>query len=139
MLGVSQDGPPHQPKPAENSDKNSRKQGAHLKDGGVEYQRYLEEVHEVLRSDPEFMQKIKDVDVKKLKDGSIADELMVTNYNLRTKLDNVKRKEIDRLRKLARGIDRKNLKLPAHVDATYHKFEVGDLKKLIKAATSDME
>ena len=51
-----------------------------------------------------------------------------------------------RLRQLAmkqfelnNGIDHKNLKVPNHLDMSKIKFEVEDLKKLIKATTDDLE
>jgi hypothetical protein len=99
--------PPRQPKPTENEEKGHEKPGA---DGapsvngtqewdlGIEYNRYLQEVVQVLESDPEFRKKLEDSDVEKIRDGSIAEELKFVNHNLRTKLDDVKRKEVDRLR-----------------------------------------
>ena len=65
-------------------------------DLGVDYNRYLQEVVQVLESDPEFRKKLETSDVEKIRDGSIAQELEFVHHNLRTKLDNVKRKEIDR-------------------------------------------
>jgi len=115
-------------------------------DLGVDYNRYLQEVVQVLESDPEFRKKLETSDVEKIRDGSIAHELEMVNHNLRTQLDNVKRKEMDRLRQLAmkqfelnNGIDHKNLKVPNHLDMSKIKFEVEDLKKLIKATTDDLE
>ena len=40
---------------------------------------------------------------------------------------------------LNNGIDHKNLKVPNHLDMSKIKFEVEDLKKLIKATTDDLE
>jgi len=115
-------------------------------DLGVDYNRYLQEVVQVLESDPEFRKKLETSDVEKIRDGSIAQELEFVHHNLRTKLDNVKRKEIDRLRQLAmkqfelnNGIDHNNLKIPHHIDPSKVKFEVEDLRKLIKATTNDLE
>ena len=65
-------------------------------DLGVDYNRYLQEVVQVLESDPDFRKKLETSDVEKIRDGSIAQELEFVHHNLRTKLDNVKRKEIDR-------------------------------------------
>lgn len=71
-------------------------------------------------------------------------------HNVRTKLDELKRVELDRLRKLARkayeqenDIDTMHLKIsePEHVDhSNPHTFEIADLKKLIakvRPITSD--
>jgi len=120
--------------------------GSEQWDLGIEYNRYLQEVVQVLESDPEFRKKLEDSDVEKIRDGSIAEELKFVDHNLRTKLDDVKRKEVDRLRKLAvkqyekhNGIDRQNLKMPGHIDVSNHRFDVEDLKKLIKSTTNDLE
>ena len=72
--------------------------GSEQWDLGIEYNRYLQEVVQVLESDPEFRKKLEDSDVEKIRDGSIAEELKFVDHNLRTKLDDVKRKEVDRLR-----------------------------------------
>ena len=99
--------PPRQPKPTENEEKLHENSGTGGKpsgnaseqwDLGIEYNRYLQEVVQVLESDPEFRKKLEDSDVEKIRDGSIAEELKFVNHNLRTKLDDVKRKEVDRLR-----------------------------------------
>merc|ERR1712088_256013 len=115
-------------------------------DLGIEYNRYLQEVVQVLESDPEFRKKLEDSDVEKIGDGSIAEELKFVDHNLRTKLDDVKRKEVDRLRKLAvkqyeksNGINREEMKMPGHIDVSNHRFDVEDLKKLIKTTTNDLE
>merc|ERR1712038_1533234 len=120
--------------------------GSEQWDLGIEYNRYLQEVVQVLESDPEFRKKLEDSDVEKIRDGSIAEELKFVNHNLRNKLDDVKRKEVDRLRKLAvkqyeknRGIDRQNIKMPGHIDVSNQRFEVDDLKKLIQSTTNDLE
>ena len=41
---------------------------------------------------------LEESDVDKIRDGSIAEELKFVNHGLRSKLDDVKRKEVDRLR-----------------------------------------
>lgn len=73
--------------------------------------------------------------------GKIAEELDFVAHNVRTKLDELKRVELDRLRKLARQqfeqeneIDTRHLKIgePEHLDhVNPHTFEIADLKKLI--------
>merc|ERR1719450_1963071 len=40
---------------------------------------------------------------------------------------------------LNNGIDHNNLKIPHHIDPSKVKFEVEDLRKLIKATTNDLE
>ena len=104
ILALSQGRPPRHPKPDENPEGKSHERTGERGNGtadwdlGIEYNRYLQEVVQVLESDPEFRKKLEDSDVEKIRDGSIAEELKFVNHNLRTKLDDVKRKEVDRLR-----------------------------------------
>lgn len=112
----------------------------------VEYNRYLQEVVQVLESDPEFRKKLEDSKPEEIRDGTIAKELEFLHHSLRTRLDEVKSRELDRLRKLAvrqyeahHGIDHQNLKMPQHLDLTDLKFRESDLRKLIKATTDDLE
>merc|ERR1712226_1754076 len=146
---------PPRAKPSEHHENPQLKQGSdgapvgngtEQWDLGIEYNRYLQEVVQVLESDPEFRKKLEDSDVEKIRDGSIAEELKFVDHGLRTKLDDVKRKEVDRLRKLAvkhyennQGIDRQNLKMPGHIDIKNHRFDIEDLRKLIKSTTNDLE
>ena len=48
----------------------------------IEYTRYLQEVLRVLESDVDFRKKLETVDVKKIRDGSIADELDFVNHKV---------------------------------------------------------
>ena len=61
-------------------------------------------------------------------------------------MDEIKRKELERLRHLAikqneiqQGIDRKHIKIPEHLEVRSPRFEIDDLKKLIKSTTLDLE
>ena len=115
-------------------------------DLGVEYNRYLQEVVQVLESDPDFRNKLENADVEKIRDGSIADELDFVHHGVRSKLDDLKRQELERLRHLAmqqfeleNGIDKKHVKIPHHLEIESPTFEKDDLKKLIKATTKDLE
>ena len=44
--------------------------------------RYLQEVVQVLESDPEFRKKLETADVEKIRDGSIAHELEMVNHQV---------------------------------------------------------
>jgi hypothetical protein len=44
--------------------------------------RYLQEVVQVLESDPEFRKKLETADVEKIRDGSIATELEMVNHQV---------------------------------------------------------
>lgn len=112
----------------------------------IEYTRYLQEVVQVLESDVDFRKKLETVDVEKIRDGSIADELDLVNHKVRSKLDDIKRQELERLRHLAMkqfeqnsGIDREHIKMPVHLEVGRESFEKEDLKKLILSTTRDLE
>lgn len=68
------------------------------------------------------------------------------NHHVRSKLDEIKRREIDRLRSLAskqfelsNDIDREHMKIPQHLDhGNEHTFEIDDLKKLILKTSEDL-
>jgi len=68
------------------------------------------------------------------------------SHHVRSKLDEIKRKELERLRALAtrefeltNHIDRNHLKVPEHVDhGNEHTFEIEDLRKLIFQASKDL-
>ncbi|XP_075996876.1 nucleobindin-2-like [Genypterus blacodes] len=121
-------------------------------DTGLHYDRYLREVVENLEKDPHFKEKLKNINMDELKQGKIAKELDFVHNNFRTKLDELKREELSRLRLLIRA--KHDLKdgngrvvdhhaLLRQFEHLNHKnpdtFEVDDLDRLIKAATKDME
>ena len=55
-----------------------------------------------LEQDKHFSQKLQNVSSDDIKTGKIAGELDFVHHNIRTKLDELKRVELDRLRKLVR-------------------------------------
>lgn len=112
----------------------------------MEYHRYLKEVVNALESDPEFRQKLEKADEKDIKSGKIADELEFVSHHVRTRLDEIKRVELERLKKLVQK--KRELEDPNsiiddpvhhHLDhANPHTFEIEDLKKLIAKTTADL-
>ncbi|XP_065358855.1 nucleobindin-2 [Calliphora vicina] len=112
----------------------------------LEYERYLKEVVDALESDPDFRKKLDKAPEADIRSGKIAQELDYVNHHVRTKLDEIKRRELERLRALAKKeyeleneIDREHLKINQHVDhANEHTFEIEDLKKLIKKTAEDL-
>ena len=86
-------------------------------------------------------------EVDDIKSGKIARELHFVDHNVRTKLDELKRRELERLRHLAvkehekeAGVDRTLLKVPVHIDhRNPTRFEVDDLKKLIVKVRKGMQ
>lgn len=68
----------------------------------MEYERYLKEIVEALESDPDFRKKLNDASEDDIRSGNIAHELEYVNHQVRTKLDEIKREEIERLRQLVK-------------------------------------
>ncbi|OQR72374.1 nucleobindin-1-like [Tropilaelaps mercedesae] len=112
----------------------------------LEYGRYLAEVVKILETDKEFAKKLENISQDDIRNGHVATHLDLVDHKVRTKLDELKRIEVDRLRKLTQkknelehGIDRGNV-INDHLDSgNQHTFEIEDLKKLILAATRDLE
>ncbi|XP_011865542.1 PREDICTED: nucleobindin-2 isoform X2 [Vollenhovia emeryi] len=112
----------------------------------MEYHRYLKEVVQALESDPEFRAKLEKAHEDDIRTGKIAHELQFVNHKVRTKLDELKREELERLRHLAtkehnliNGLDIDHLKIAEHLDhSNAHTFEIDDLKKLIAKTTKDL-
>lgn len=61
-----------------------------------------------LEEDKEFAKKLENASVDHIKSGAIADELHFVDHNVRSKLDELKRIEMERLRKLT--VKEKHLK-----------------------------
>lgn len=112
----------------------------------MEYHRYLKEVVNALESDPDFRAKLEKADEKDIKSGKIAEELEFVSHHVRTRLDEIKRVELERLKELVQK--KRQLEDPNsiiddpvhhHVDhANPHTFEIEDLKKLIAKTTADL-
>ncbi|XP_067849972.1 nucleobindin-2-like isoform X2 [Heptranchias perlo] len=119
-------------------------------DTGLYYDRYLREVIDVLETDRHFREKLQTADIEEIKSGKLAKELNLVSHLVRTKLDELKRQEVSRLRMLIKakidaqqdaGIDHHALlKQFEHLNhQNPHSFEPEDLELLIKTATSDLE
>lgn len=111
----------------------------------MEYHRYLREVVNALESDPEFRQKLEKANEEDIRSGKIAHELEFVSHNVRTRLDEIKRTELERLRQLMEKQrqlqDNNDIEDPTHhhLDhANPHTFEIEDLKKLIAKTTEDL-
>ncbi|KAG5675506.1 hypothetical protein PVAND_005402 [Polypedilum vanderplanki] len=112
----------------------------------IEYERYLKEVVGLLESDPEFRKRLDNVSEADIRTGKIAQELELVDHSVRSKLDELKRNELERIRGLARelyeksnDIDRAHLKVGEHIDhVNQHTFEVEDLRKLIIKTGEDL-
>ncbi|XP_040894877.1 nucleobindin-2b isoform X2 [Toxotes jaculatrix] len=116
---------------------------------GLHYDRYLREVIEYLEKDPHFREKLKNANMDDIKQGKLSKELDFVHHNFRTKLDELKREEMNRLRMLikakhdlqGRTVDHQALlRQFEHLNhMNPDTFEVEDLDRLIKSATKDLE
>ncbi|KAL2077023.1 hypothetical protein ACEWY4_026527 [Coilia grayii] len=120
-------------------------------DTGLHYDRYLREVIDYLEKDQHFREKLHNTDMEDIKQGKLAKELDFVSHHVRTKLDELKRQEVSRLRTLIKAkqdmegngmaVDHqallKQFEYLNHMNP--HTFEVEDLDRLIKSATSDLE
>lgn len=111
----------------------------------MEYHRYLREVVNALESDPQFREKLEKANENDIRTGKIAHELEFVSHNVRTRLDEIKRMELERLRQLM--MKKQQLQennevedpMHHHIDhSNPHTFEIEDLKKLIAKATEDL-
>lgn len=99
-----------------------------------------------LESDKEFRKKLDSASEADIRSGKIAQELELVDHNVRSKLDELKRTELQRQSDLARqyyelsnDIDREHFKIPEHLDhENQHTFEIEDLKKLILKTSEDL-
>uniref|UniRef100_A0A672SS55 Nucleobindin-1 n=1 Tax=Sinocyclocheilus grahami TaxID=75366 RepID=A0A672SS55_SINGR len=132
--------PPEEEKPEENADT------------GLYYDRYLREVIEVLETDPHFREKLQTANTDDIKNGRLSKELDLVGHHVRTRLDELKRQEVSRLRMLLKAkLDSTNaqsvqmdhaslLKQFEHLDPhNQNTFEAKDLELLIVTATKDLE
>ncbi|XP_053138805.1 nucleobindin-2 isoform X2 [Hemicordylus capensis] len=119
-------------------------------DTGLYYDAYLRQVIDVLETDQHFREKLQTADIDEIKSGKLSKELDLVSHHVRTKLDELKRQEVARLRMLIKakidsfqdsGIDHQALlKQFEHLNhQNPHTFEAKDLDMLIKAATNDLE
>ncbi|TFJ96365.1 50S ribosomal protein L2 [Platysternon megacephalum] len=121
-------------------------------DTGLYYHRYLQEVINVLETDSHFREKLQAANAEDIKSGKLSKELDFVSHHIRTKLDELKRQEVSRLRMLLKAkmdatmeqnvqIDHLGLlKQFEHLDPqNQHTFEARDLELLIQAATKDLE
>ncbi|XP_069047986.1 nucleobindin-1, partial [Lepisosteus oculatus] len=138
-------------KPSEDPPPQQDKQEESL-DTGLYYDRYLREVIDVLETDPHFREKLQTANTEDIKSGKLSKELDFVGHHVRTRLDELKRQEVSRLRMLLKAkldstdhnsvqVDHATLlKQFEHLDPqNQHTFEAKDLELLIEAATRDLE
>ena len=106
----------------------------------------------LLEEDETFRSKISNMSAEQIWDGSISNFVDLLNHNVRTKLDELKRREVERLREIARYeaklaeqnkqnlTDRLRMDFADHLDHdSMDAFNPADLKRLIKKVRLDME
>lgn len=119
-------------------------------DTGLYYDEYLKQVIEVLETDPHFREKLQKADIEEIRSGRLSQELDLVSHKVRTRLDELKRQEVGRLRMLIKAkLDALQdtgmnhhllLKQFEHLNhQNPNTFESKDLDMLIKAATTDLE
>lgn len=101
------------------------------------YVKYLKQVIEILEEDENFSKRLENVTEEDIRSGKIAEEIDFASHHVRTKLDELKRKEIESQRQLLRkqqdvrrGIHREYWN-PLNDRQNPNTFEVEDLKKLL--------
>ncbi|KAG5832327.1 hypothetical protein ANANG_G00289920 [Anguilla anguilla] len=120
-------------------------------DTGLFYDRYLREVVEVLETDPLFREKLQAANTEDIEKGRLGKELDLVGHHVRTRLDELKRQEVARLRMLLKAkLDSTNtetlqidhaalLKQFEHLDPhNQNTFESADLELLIATAAKDL-
>ncbi|XP_019640015.1 PREDICTED: nucleobindin-2-like isoform X1 [Branchiostoma belcheri] len=138
-------------------EENETEKKEESQDTGLHYDSYLQEVVRVLETDPEFKKKLQEADIEDIKSGKLSAELNLVAHNVRSQLDELKRTEVTRLRKLQRvrmdmqngrnGLHQGDLRDVKkmyeefnHVDhSNPRSFEEEDLNKLIQAVVQDLE
>ncbi|CAH1785391.1 unnamed protein product, partial [Owenia fusiformis] len=134
-----------QPKPVEDTNTGEDT------DTGLEYDRYLKEVVSILEEDEGFRKKLEESNITYIKSGEIAQHLEMVSHRIRTRLDELKRRELTRLKELmhakmqaAKAGDSPDhlpdfRQMVKHIGHHGEQFEVKDLEKLIVQATNDLE
>merc|ERR1711990_422101 len=134
--------------------KESEKEGPPVDepiDTGLFYDQYLQEVIKILEKDEDFRKKMADVNFEEVKVATFSRELNNVAKHVRDELDTLKRKEIDRIRKLLKAkarmdegkkINHKALidEMAGHLDHfNADTFQAKDLERLITQATKDLK
>ena len=106
--------------------------------GDPEYARYLKQVIEILESDDDYVKKLLNASEEELRTGKVADDLDLVKHDVRTKLDELKRQEVERQRMIRRqmndhlnGLKEREYWNPLFDDENPNFFGPEDFKKLL--------
>lgn len=131
--------PIHKEKGEEEEEKDPKKREE------AEYLRYLGQVVEILEEDEDFKKKLHNATEQEIRSGEIADHVDLLSHKVRTKLDELKRMEVEYQRRLhkqsrdkANGINNRSFWNPMF-DENQDTFETDDLKKLLNKHNAMME
>ncbi|CAI4232144.1 unnamed protein product [Auanema sp. JU1783] len=139
----------HAPSPAPNSAENAKHDDAH--ESGrrnpyeLSYNRYLEKVVEILESDKNFRERLRDMPEEQIKEGRIADHFHELPKEIHNQLHKIKLEEIESIRaQIEKQIEADkgahNIKIPEHLDLNqWETFGQEDLRMLIKKTVADMD
>jgi len=107
----------------------------------VEYERYLKQTVELLGGDANFQRKIQNATEEDIKSGRIAEHLGVVSGGIRSKLNEAKRIEIERLTDLHKRAQEQGhqLQFPGHLQHKTAEFTQEDLSTLIRSVHNDIE
>lgn len=119
--------------------KEKQAEEARVKDEDLpEYARYLRQVVQILEKDEDYVQKLMNASDDDLRSGKVADGIDFVRHDVRTKLDELKRQEIERQRQIRRQMNDHQMGLkerehwnPVFDDDNPDFFTPEDFKKLL--------
>ncbi|XP_022246409.1 nucleobindin-2-like isoform X2 [Limulus polyphemus] len=91
---------PHRVEKKKETERKEKETNEDIDDFGLEYGRYLQQVVQALEEDKEFAKKLENISSEEIKKGEVARELEFVKHSVRSKLDELKRMEVERLRRL---------------------------------------
>lgn len=107
--------------------------------GDPEYARYLKQVIEILENDDDYVKRLLNASDEELRTGRVADDIDLVKHDVRTKLDELKRQEVERQRMIRRqmndhlnGLKEREYWNPLFDDDNPNFFGPEDFKKLLR-------
>ncbi|EDO43098.1 predicted protein [Nematostella vectensis] len=111
-----------------------------------EYARYLRQVIEILEKDEDYVRKLMNASDDDLRSGRIAEDIDLVKHDVRSKLDELKRQEVERQRMIRRqmndhlnGIKEREYWNPLFDDENPDFFGADDFKKLLWKHHEEMD
>lgn len=114
--------------------------------GDPEYARYLKQVIEILEKDDDYVKRLLNASEDELRTGQVAEDLDLVKHDVRTKLDELKRQEVERQRMIRRqmndhlnGLKEREYWNPVFDDENPNFFGPEDFKKLLLKHHEEMD